>query len=136
MNINGFELPAALAANLRAADYNLSANQKALLRKRLTRINNPDPGLYAHRSILRENRLWSSEHSKWYLGTPSLHYPPGNADPELTLIIGDAEPDSPIALDYRTAEPRVIYFCDIDRISYWVELCSNYEALMKMIGTT
>ena len=134
MNINGFELPTMLEVNLHKASYKLSTNQTTLLGEMLEWISNPEPSLYNHRGILRENRLWASEYAQHYVGTPNPQYSPGNIDPKLTLIIGDAEPDSPIALDYRTAEPRVIYFCDIERVTYWVELSPSYEALMKAIG--
>ena len=136
MNINGFKLPDALEANLRSGRYKLSAEQTARLKAALSRINNPDPFFFDCSEIPDVNRLWTSRHVKCYLGNSSQQYPPGDIDPKHALIIGEAEPDNPIALDYRTAEPRVIYLCEIDYVSYWVEFSPNYAALMKTIGVT
>ena len=134
MNINGLELPAALAANLRDGCNCLSDQQTARFKAMLTQLRSPEPELYDYENIIWENEdPWTSS-DIYYLGNSSEQYAPGNIDPERVVIIGNGDQDCPIALDYRTVEPRVIYFCDIDEESYWVELGPTYEALMKAIG--
>jgi hypothetical protein len=57
-----------------------------------------------------ENGMWMDDRAYLYLGEPDDANPPGDADPNQLVIIGDLGPDQPIGLDYRTSpEPRVIY---------------------------
>jgi hypothetical protein len=81
--------------------------------------------MYDREGIVAANRLWSSAHVRHYLGRPSRTACPGDVDPNKTLIIGQAEPDSPIALDYRVAPPRVVYLGDFEHEIYWLELALN-----------
>lgn len=59
---------------------------------------------------------------------------PGDIDPRLAVIIGDAEGDSPIALDYRVSPPRVVHLGGDGCHSYWMELAPDYESLMAAIS--
>lgn len=61
----------------------------------------------------------------------SEDFQPGNVDPYLTVIIGESEPDSPIALDYRSPLPRIIYFCDIGYKSLWIEAAKDISVFMS-----
>ena len=49
------------------------------------------------------------------------------------MIIGEADEDSPIALDYRTDKPRVVYLGGDGPRSYWIELASGYEELIDTL---
>jgi hypothetical protein len=123
-------LPDALRADLQSGRQ-LSREKKARLKMLLKATETPMPELYSLDGIRNENQLWTSEHVHFYLGKESATYSPGNVDPKLTVIIGQAEPDSPIVLDYRVSPPRVLYFGDH---GYWIELCPNYESLIAAIG--
>lgn len=83
--------------------------------------------------MISANRLWQSDVVQFYLGMPSDIHPPGTIDPKNAVIIGEAEPDSPIALDYRTNPPRVVYFGDVDHQGHWLELAPTYEVLMTKL---
>ena len=104
MKVNRLELPAALQAALvsgiwtnRGKDYSGRWTDKrhlALFKALFPRIDNPLPQLFDYEGMVQENTLWFSEERKFYVGTPSNDYPPGNIDPHKTVIIGDSEPDS------------------------------------------
>ena len=72
------------------------------------------PQLFSFEGMRRVNEIWNQpEIANEYLGADSVTHPPGDIDPAKTIIIGECEPDGPIALDYRPSNPRVIYLCDI-----------------------
>jgi hypothetical protein len=132
MEINGFELPQALEADLTAA-RTLSRNEIDSLKKLLLGVERAIPKLYKRDFLPAVNRLWKSPHAKYYLGSPSAKYFPGDIDPTKAFIIGHAEPDSPIALDYRVEPPRVVYLGDYEHKSLWMELAPTYEAFIAKI---
>jgi hypothetical protein len=57
----------------------------------------------------------------------------GLFDPARILIIGEADEDSPIALDYRTDNPRVVYLGRVRPQLVWIELESNYGGLFAKL---
>jgi hypothetical protein len=132
MKIRELELPPQFEVDL-VAGPTLSPKETALLRGLLTRVDSPAPVFYGKDGIIGANRLWDSEMKKFYLGSPNRNYQPGDVDPRMTLIIGHAEPDSPIALDYRTHPARIVYLGDVDHESYWLELAPSYEALVSKL---
>lgn len=136
MKVNGLELPVALERDLNEGRRPLSGHAIAALTALLTRLERPLPRLYALEGIQDTNRLWDSPNADFYVGAPSDLYRPGDVDRRRTLIIGHAEPDSPIALDYRSNPPRVIYLGDVDSKTYWLELAPSYEVFISMIGGT
>lgn len=125
-------LPDALCTDLESGRP-IPAEQKARLGALFKGIEKPFPDLYNTRGIQRENQLWTSPYVHLYLGQKSEIYTPGNIDPHLALIIGQAEPDGPIALDYRVEPPRVVYLTNIGTESYWIELAKDYEHLIATI---
>jgi hypothetical protein len=131
MKLNNLEFPDALQIDLTRGVRPLAENQKRRLASILIGIETAIPELFDIEGIREANRLWSSAHVEHYLGHESENHRPGNIDPLRTLIIGQAEPDSPIALDYRVSPPCVVYFGDE---GYWLELCPNYEALVSKIS--
>ncbi len=133
MNVNGLELPCELEVDLTSGGRTFNDEELSRFRQLLSHVESPLPMLYDYESIVRENQLWNSESARHYLGVPSDSVVPGDADPKRTLIIGQAEPDSPIALDYRTEVPRVIYLGDIDYESYWIEVSPDYKSLVQML---
>ena len=131
MRIRHFELPTALAERLASPQASLSSMERARVIELLKETETAIPEFYDLEGILLTNRLWESEHVKTYLGAESSIVIPGTIDPARTLIIGQAEPDSPIALDYRTAPPRIVYFGDN---GLWIEMFPNYDSLISAIS--
>jgi hypothetical protein len=127
MKVLGHELPPLLERELQGGRPTLGPDRLAALKPLLTRVEGVQPKLYSLAYIIKTNQLWESEDAKPYLRTPSTAHPPGDIDPRRAVIIGEAEPDSPIALDYRTTPPRVIYLGDIEHETHWLELASRFE---------
>ena len=136
MELNGFTLPHALSEDLEAGRTKLTADQKQRLTEILTALEKPIPEMFDIDGICSENDLWERDFAHLYFGNESDINPPGNIDPQKTLIIGQAEPDSPIALDYRVDPPRVIYFGDIDKKTYWLLLSPNYETFIDHVKSS
>lgn len=131
MKINNCELPDSLKKYLTSNVLPLADEQKIKLTTLLIGTETAIPELFTMDAICEANLFWTSVHVEDYLGYESDKHQPGKIDPLKTIIIGQAEPDSPIALDYRTNPPCVVYFADE---GCWVELCPSYEALISMIS--
>ncbi|MCP4351429.1 MAG: hypothetical protein GY795_38675 [Desulfobacterales bacterium] len=148
MKVNGLELPRVLRIALlngawmsRGGGYSgwwRDKHHLALFKTLFPRTENPLPQFYDYDLMLRDNKIWYKPQDiiGFYLGEFSNDYPPGNADPRLTVIIGTSEPDSPIALDYRTSPPRIIYLCDVENKTLWIEAAKNFESLMSKLEMT
>ncbi|RKZ50172.1 MAG: hypothetical protein DRR00_16290 [Candidatus Parabeggiatoa sp. nov. 3] len=135
MKVRGLELPNTLQTVLlngvwtsRGDDYSGIWHDDyhiALFKKLFPRVEGcPWPHFFGYEEMLEVNNgFWNGERNiiKLYLGKSSKDYPPGNIDPHLTIFIGESDPDSPIALDYRTPTPRVVYFCDVKYKILWIE---------------
>ena len=86
---------------------------------------------------MSQHQLWTSSAAASYVGTESTQFLPGRIDPNRILIIGEADEDSPIALDYRTDPPRVVYLGGVGPNPVWIELASSYEELLdKLAGAS
>ena len=133
MIVNGLKVPVELESDLASGGYVLSNAEKIRFKELLSYLENPLPRLYDYDQIVLENQLWGSESARDYLGVASDRFAPGDVDPQRTLIIGEAEPDSPIALDFRTDGPRVVYLGDADHVSYWIQLSSDYRSLLDLL---
>jgi hypothetical protein len=131
MTIHGFELPTLLESHLKIGGYKLSEGELLRLKALLTGIGCPQPRFWSEGQIVSQHQLWSSDAAEAYLGTASPEYCPGRIDPKRILIIGEADQhDSPLALDYRTDEPSVVYLGDAGRFGVWIELAPSYERLI------
>lgn len=134
MTIHGFTLPVLLESHLESGGRKLSESEMHNLKALLTGINGPQPRLWGKDQIVSQHRLWSSDMAEAYSGTESKEYFPGRIDPKRILIIGEADQhDSPIALDYRTDKPRVVYLGDAGQFGVWIELASSYEGLLDKL---
>ena len=133
MKINGLKLPAELEIDLVSGGRKLSSNEIDRLKSILNKIENPLPRLFSHEQIIKENELWESESAKYYFGKKGSKVFPGDIDPEKVLIIGSAEPDSPIVLDYRSKDVSVAYLGDLEYESYWIEIASSYRELIEKL---
>lgn len=134
MTIHGFTLPALLESDLKSGGRKLSERELACLKARLVCLDSPRPRFWRAEHILSEHKLWSSPAATPYLGTEGTEFVPGRIDPNRILMIGEADEDSPIALDYRTADPRVVYLGSAGPRSVWIELASSYEGLLDELG--
>jgi hypothetical protein len=123
MRIRDLEVPAGVLSQSA-----LTGDQEVKLRALVSRVSAPFPALYPLGMLIKLVTEF-----QFLLGNRSDDFPPGDVDPSLCLVIGDTEPDSPIALDYRTVPPRVVYLCDVENVSYWVELAPSYEEFRKAI---
>lgn len=133
MNIHGFALPPLLESDLKSGGRKLSERELARLNDRLVYLDSPRPRFWRLEHILSEHSLWSSPAVAYYLGTEGTEFIPGQIDPNHVLIVGEADEDSPIALDYRTVEPRVVYLGSASPGSVWIELESSYQALIEKL---
>lgn len=87
------------------------------------------PNLYDWEAIERETDAWLllvSDDEPERVGRVSSKFSPGIVDPYQVVLIGDVDPDMPIALDYRgTADrPCVLYFHDDN---CWVKAADSFE---------
>jgi hypothetical protein len=144
MNVNGLELPDALQRTLRSGAWMRrgrgfsgrwrNPHHLALFKKLFPRIPHPIPELFDYDEMVQVNTMWQGPHDmKFYRGEPSTDYPPGDVDPQRLVIIGESEPDSPIALDYRTIAPRIVYFCDVGNKTLWIEAAPDIETFMSAL---
>jgi hypothetical protein len=133
MTIHGFTLPALLESHLHSGGFKLLDTELGRLKSMLTYIDSPRPRFWSHKQILSEHTLWSSPAATIYLGTENTDFFPGQVDPTRILMIGEADEDSPIALDYRTDNPRVVYTGSIGPQLFWIELASNYEEMIDKL---
>jgi hypothetical protein len=80
---------------------------------------------------VKVNRRWIDAihpaYRAFYLGRPDSLRPPGDVDPDRSLLIGDLGPDQPFSLDYRRSyrAPAVIY---LSTTSNWTEIASDAAA--------
>jgi hypothetical protein len=131
MTIDEFTLPALLESDLKSGGHKLSEGELAHLKALLTCIDSPRPRLWGYEQILSQHKLWNSPAAAGYLGMEGTEFFPGRIDPKRILIIGEADEDSPLALDYRTDNPRVVYLGGIGPQLVWIELAPSYEALFE-----
>lgn len=134
MIIPEFPLPALLEGHLKAGGRRLTELEQARLKALLTRLESPRPRLWRYEQIVSQHKFWSTPAANFYLGTEGSIFIPGRVDPKRTLIIGEADEDSPIALDYRNEIPRVIYLGDDGPQPVWIELASSYENLIDKLS--
>jgi hypothetical protein len=145
MKINNNQLPLKLQESISSGGWTRPGdgysgrwrNQAKIkeFEKLFPRIEGPIPQFFNFEAMQRINEMWLNPTiADFYLGTFSQIYIPGKIDPMKTVIIGESEPDSPIALDFRTTVPRVIYFCDIDNESYWIEAFESVDILIDKLG--
>ncbi|GAA3767617.1 hypothetical protein GCM10022225_62550 [Plantactinospora mayteni] len=88
---------------------------------------------------MRRNARWiddidyDDEFRQLYIGTPDPANPPGDIDPQMSLLLGDLGADQPFALDFRRSmdAPSVVY---LDSKMRWVEVAPTIEALIAELG--
>lgn len=132
MKIRNLELPVPLVRLLSSNDSITSIHTERL-EALLIGTETAIPQLFSLEHIVSANHFWDSRHVSDYLGREQHGSYPGRIDPTKTVIIGQAEPDSPIALDYRSDPPRLVYFADCGA---WIELAESCEVLFERLGVS
>lgn len=135
MMICEFEIPSLLASHLKTGRRTLSENELIRLKALMTRLDSPRPRLWREEQIVSQHKLWSSPSAADYLGTEGTEFLPGRIDPQRILIIGEADEDSPIALDYRADIPEVVYLGGLGPQCVWIKIASSYQALFDQLTT-
>ncbi|MDT0529258.1 hypothetical protein RM555_09670 [Micromonospora sp. DSM 115977] len=84
-----------------------------------------------HRNSRWINKI-DHDYRQFYVGSPTPGTPPGDVDPELSLLICDLGPDQPVSLDFRPslASPSVIYLGEPG----WTEVASTIEVFAMKMG--
>lgn len=136
MTVNRLKLPDALAEAIASGKWQ-SAKESPSLTEVFNREQPCEPCFYGEESLERENQSWVLESDPAYLGKPSLESPPGDIDPNQSVLIGDLGMDRLIALDYRGSHesPRVVYLTG-DENARWVEASSNVASLLHSLGVS
>lgn len=131
LHINGLPLPRELVDALEDGRWQRSVD--SITFQCVFGDEPTDPSLYNIDDMQRENRTWVQQHDPVYLGRPSDEHPPGDIDPERSVLIGDLGPDMPFALDYRSndATPRVVY---LDLEGRWREVAPDIGQLLAALG--
>ena len=82
---------------------------------------------HASMPLKGNDMFWKS----MYLGRASSEFLPGNIDPDLAIFIGEPEPDSPMALDYRTTEPSVVMMLEN---GLFLKVADSIEEFLHKLG--
>ncbi|MBF9128523.1 hypothetical protein I0C86_05900 [Plantactinospora sp. S1510] len=88
---------------------------------------------------MRRNARWideidyDDEFRQLYIGEPDPANPPGDIDPQMSLLLGDLGSDQPFALDFRRSmeAPSVVY---LDSTMRWVEVAPTIDAFIVELG--
>lgn len=135
--INKLPLPQGLLDLIDAGRWRLPADQSKV------DIAFPERGelrLFSLSYMPFENEHWINETNPVFRGVPDDANPPGDIDPQQSVLIGDLGLgyDQPIALDYRVSlqEPRVLTlkWSQTGRANRWVEIAPNIRAFGEMLG--
>ncbi|HEY8546302.1 MAG TPA: hypothetical protein VIL36_14680 [Acidimicrobiales bacterium] len=128
LEINGHPLPAALVDAVTAGRWR-APNRWAGWRAFGGRPS--EVHLYGTvEDLERENRGWPAIAATVFPGAPDARHPPGDLDPERSVVIGDRGPDRPLALDLRTDPPTVVRFRDHPRPG-WSVVATSVEELLR-----
>lgn len=136
-DINGLRLPESLLRLINAGRWRCPND--------MSKINEvfPDHGdmsFYSFDRMPIENAFWLDKDSPVFLGTPDPTRPPGDLDPQRSVLIADMGigTDQPIALDYRSdpADPPVVtlQWAERGRSNRWVTIAPNVEAFADLLG--
>ena len=80
------------------------------------------PKLFTLDELDQANSVLHSADRRWFLGERHPGITPGFIDVAKTVIFGQIEPESPLALDQRCTPNEVIYFGDVHHVSCWISL--------------
>lgn len=71
---------------------------------------------------------WRSAPSE-YLGAASDDRPPGDIDRERSVVVGEIEPESPVAVDFRTTPPSVVALI----WPGWIRLAATTKEFLELL---
>lgn len=134
--VDGLPVPPALLDMMRAGRWIAPASGESYLRI----FGEPAYGpVFLDLDQMRRNARWiddidyDEEFRQLYVGKPDPVNPPGDIDPQLSLLLGDLGSDQPFALDFRRSmeAPSVVY---LDRQMRWVEVAPSVESFIAGLG--
>lgn len=64
-----------------------------------------------------------------YRGSTDAQVPPGDIEPAMSVVIGEVESDSPLAVDFRTSPPSVVAY----PWPKWVTVASDISELLDKL---
>ena len=133
-SIDGLNLPTALIEAIEDGAWRAPDDRSLLARVF------PEPAVKPYflgiNGIIRENEAWHLDDEQSvreaYIGVPNSEDPPGDIDPDSSLLIGFLGPDQHIALDYResSTQPTVLY---LTAYRGWVRIASSIEDLLCLL---
>lgn len=133
VHINGLPLPAALVQAIEEGRWRCPSGS---ILRRVFREHPVRAQLYDLPLMRAENRTWRASKDPAFLGHSDDKSPPGDIDPERSLLLGALGPDMPFALDYRVSltDPRVLYLhTEGDR---WITIARDIEHLLAGLRLT
>ena len=131
--INNLKLPSKLLSDSVNGGYKIDDNKQKKLEKLFKNLENISPHFFSYDQIKKESESWVDKNLNEYLGSKHEQVQPGHIDLRKCLIIGMAEEDSPLGLDYRTTVPSVIYFGDLGHECYWFKIADSYPDLISFL---
>ena len=80
-----------------------------------------------------ENEPWPPEIVEIFAGQADSRNPPGDLDPQKSVIIGDLGPDMPIALDYRNFPEPSVVFLGRRVLDRWIIVAPSVASLISKL---
>ena|SRR3569623_391907 len=138
MRINGHVLPRELVEDLKQGRMELAPAERLALRRMARGQTGADDaawvGLFGVDRIENENRYFlHPDGQRDYGGQWSLLHRPGRAHVKRLVAFGSVGSDNPLALDYRTTPPRVIYLSELKARGCWLTMAGSYAAFRKRL---
>ncbi|HSC76233.1 MAG TPA: SMI1/KNR4 family protein [Pseudomonadales bacterium] len=129
--INGMRLPARLVVAMADGTWTAAGG-------RWKELFPPDevvrPKLYSLNLMHQVNEKWRNESHPVFVGVADDHVTPGKLIPSRSLLIGELQGDSMIALDYRQEDedPSVVF---LNLEGRWVEVAASFDEFwLRLFG--
>jgi hypothetical protein len=139
VRINGLPLPSDLLDLIDAGLWRMPQDTRRF--EAVFPEHGHDAAFHSLQYMPIENKFWRSETARMFLGTADPDLPPGDIDPQRSVLVADLGRgfDQPIALDYRTHPPRVLtlrWSQPPDDKNRWVVVAPNIRAFADIVGLT
>lgn len=128
--VNNLRLPTALSVALRDGSWKRLEDSPFLERVFGEEPSNVSGARFYDLEYLRFENM-PREGMEPLLGHTEGEANPGDVDPQRLVLIADLGIDRPIALDYRTEEPRIVYL-QLSTFA-WRTIAESVEALLEML---
>jgi hypothetical protein len=130
VHINGMRLPPQLVS---AVAENSWASTDARWSDMFPESELVNPTLYSLDLIRRVNEKWRNESDPAFVGAADGRAVPGELVPSASVLIGELQGDTMIALDYRDGDdnPSVAYLDLHDR---WVRVAASFDEFWRRLS--